>query len=224
MKHIMRKLVTLSIAACTMGGATALQAGNQVRYATFEVKVQNVTANNAVSPFLLVAHRSDQSLFEVGAAASPGVAAIAETGDTSVLEEALEGANGVFATAKAAGGPTMPGKVSVARITVPYSKRVPVLTLLAMIGKSNDSFVSLNSYPLSSFRWAGQEKTVFAGNFDAGSEENTGNVEDFGPGGNPTDGAEGLVSYDRGLNLRGNAPESIAWGPKVARVTIKRIR
>ena len=39
----------------------------------------------------------------------------------------------------------------------------------------------------------GQTLVVAANNFDAGSEENTGNVADFGPGGHPVANAEGHV-------------------------------
>lgn len=92
-----------------------------------------------------------------------------------------------------------------------------------MIGRSNDSFVSTpDGVELS--RLDSGAVSMRLTNFDSGSEENTGNLEDFGAGGHPVTNAEGLISYDRGLNSRGNAPETFGWGATAAIVTIERIR
>lgn len=195
------------------------------RTAIFEITVTNVTADNVISPFLAVAHDQDLSLFTPTKEASPGVAAIAETGDTSVLQSELEGMDGIMSMGKPDGGPIFAANSATIKIEVPYTlKKQPVLTLLAMIGRSNDSFIALRNLPLNQFKYPNAQKTFFATNYDAGSEENTGDVEDFGSGGHPIENAEGFISLDRGLNPRGNAPDIFAWGPKAASVTIKRIK
>ncbi len=226
----MKRLALSIVKVFSLGASLAL---SSITFATpsqttlvYKITVSNVTAGNAISPFLVVAHAPSTSLFTPGMEASPGVAAIAETGNTSILEEALSNTANIVSVAKAEGGPILPANSGTATLSIPYSRgsKLPVLTLLAMIGKSNDSFVSLRNLNLRRFSRLNQTMTLFAQNFDAGSEENTGNVEDFGPGGHPTENAEGFISYDRGLNLRGDAPEIIAWGPKVAKVSITRIQ
>ncbi|MBK8010419.1 MAG: spondin domain-containing protein [Deltaproteobacteria bacterium] len=213
-------LILAAGAAISLVG-TAAQA--TPRATQYRITVKNVTAANVVSPPLVVAHAPGYKLFTVGEAASPGVAMIAETGGTATLESELAADRHVIATSKADGGPVRAGQETVIEISVPtnYVYFGAELNLAAMIGRSNDSFVSLGkAVSLRSVR-RGHPQVVALENFDAGSEENTGNVGDFGPGGHPTDAAEGLISYDRGLNPRGDAPETFAWGPTVAIITIE---
>ena len=191
--------------------------------ATFRVTVQNVTAGNGLSPSLVVAHSDEFGLFKVGAAASPGIAQVAETGGTSLLEQELSSAKGVIAVAKAEGGPIGAGQTRAIEFTLPtWQVKSSRFNIISMIGRSNDSFVSAPQG--IALRSVGRKSLVVQLiNFDAGSEENTGNVEDFGPGGHPTANAEKIISYDRGLNPRGNAPEIAAWGPTAAVISIERL-
>lgn len=184
----------------------------------FRVTVQNTTAGNAISPFLVALHSPEQFLFQLGMPASAGVARIAETGDTSVLEPELDMLNVMHV--KAPGDPIPAGATRSTEFTLdPMALQGTRLSLVAMIGRSNDSFVALDGIELSQVKKG--RLVLDARNYDAGSEENTGNVEDFGPGGHPTAHAENLVSLDRGLNPRGNAPEYLGWGATAARVTIE---
>ncbi len=202
-------------------GASADVQSELSRARTYRVTVFNVTAANVLSPPLVVVHSPDTRLFEVGSVASAGLAKVAETGGTDVLEAELAGARGIKVVVKAAGGPILPGQPRLIDVTVPAGVRSPRLNLVAMIGKSNDSFVS-RAESLDLGLADSGAVSVSLVNFDAGSEENTGNVEDFGPAGHPTAEAEGLVSYDRGLNPRGNAPNQIAWGATAAVIRIQR--
>ncbi|MBC7531331.1 MAG: hypothetical protein H7318_07115 [Oligoflexus sp.] len=54
-----------------------------------------------------------------------------------------------------------------------------------MIGKSNDSFVAFKNLELKNIS-KGQSVKVRATNYDAGTEENTGNVEDLNATNHPT--------------------------------------
>ena len=190
----------------------------------YRVTLQNVTAANGISPFLVAVLKPTASLFTVGQPASAGIAAVAETGNTGPLESELAANDSVVAVAKAPGGPIPAGQTRVLEFTVSEKEinHGAILNLVGMIGRSNDSFVSLRGLHLSVLQNA-QPIKVTTTNYDAGSEENTGNVEDFGAGGHPTSAAEGHMSADRGLNSRGNAPEILGWGPVAAVVTLERI-
>ncbi|MDQ3231495.1 MAG: spondin domain-containing protein [Pseudobdellovibrionaceae bacterium] len=182
------------------------------------VTVQNSTGDNALSPFIVALHSPEQTLFQLGMPASTGLARVAETGDTSVLEPELDMLN--IMHVKAPGDPIPAGATRSAEFTIdPVALQGTRLSLVSMIGRSNDSFVALEGIELSQVKMG--RLVLDARNYDAGSEENTGNVGDFGPGGHPTTHAENLVSVDRGLNLRGDAPENWGWGETAARVTIE---
>lgn len=194
--------------------------------ARFRVSVQNVTAANGISPFLGVVGSSQFSLFELGMPASKGIATVAETGNTALLEEELMEMNEseVRSVQKAEGGPIGPGEKRSIEFHLRRSQiHGATLHLVAMIGLSNDSFIAVRGFPLSQLK-RGDQISFNAMNYDAGSEENTGNREDFGMGGHPVEKAEGRVSIDRGLNPAGNADHLIAWGAVAARVTLERIR
>ena len=188
----------------------------------FKVTLANGMAANVLSPFLLVALPAGKVLFEVGKPATPGIATLAETGNTSPLEKELAQDPTVIATAKAQGGPTFAGDQRSVEIELSWLdvERGATLNLVSMIGRSNDSFVALNSFPLRRLSRFGKTQ-IGATNYDAGSEENSGNLADFGPNGHPVQGAEGHISFDRGLNPRGDAPDTLSWGPNAGLVTLE---
>lgn len=192
----------------------------------YRVTIRNGTAGNVLSPPLVVVHRRGFGLFAVGRPASAGIATIAETGDTSILEGELAGNNAVLAVVKADGGPVPAGEVTVVEFEVSRAEVLwgARLNFASMIGRSNDSFVSTGHGIYLAGVERGRPFVVRATNFDAGSEENTGILSDFGAGGHPTAQAEGRVSYDRGLNPRGDAPDILSWGPIAATVAIQRLR
>lgn len=206
--------------------ASSLVEANHHGYYEFEISIKNVTSANLFSPFVSVVHRKDFNFFEVGKMASPGVSLIAETGNASILKEELEMSDDVLGVMQDSelifSGKTRSLRFKVKKYEV---ARGATLNFAAMIGKSNDSFISSHGVLLKDLCSMDSDAMVRmnAINFDAGSEENSGNVEDFGPGGHPVNQAEGHVSYDRGLNLRGNAPEMIAWGNVAAVVEVRRL-
>lgn len=206
--------VQLSSAFVIAGSAA--QAGDMRVY---RIDVKNATAGNVLSPFLAAAVQSGTQIAQIGAAASPGVAALAETGDRTPLIKELNDAAMAIQIASAEGGPILPGETRSVEISLPTSsvKMGAKLVVLAMIGRSNDSFITLDGFPLDRIgSHDGSPITLTANNYDAGSEENSGNVEDFGTGGHPTGNLEGIISFDRGLNPRGNAPDIFGWGPTAA--------
>ncbi|MBS1960794.1 MAG: spondin domain-containing protein [Bdellovibrionales bacterium] len=192
--------------------------------ARFRVTVQNVTPGNGVSPFLVGVLKAGHPVFEVGKPASVGLATIAETGNAAPLADELRANPETLVVTQAAGGPIGPSESRSVEFDVsPFELRSARLNVVGMIGRSNDSFVAIRDFPLATVMRMG-EVNLRATNYDAGSEENTGSLADFGPGGHPTAHAEGFVTFDRGLNPRGDAGDLVAWGSVAATVKIERIR
>ena len=222
-QRAINSLTLSSLFAMTSGAALAATPST----VTFRIDVQNVTAGNVLSPFLAFVTTPDYQVTRLGDVASAGVAALAETGNRTALIGELTASSKALPPVGADGGPVLPGEVRSTELTVPADaiRDGFVLNVLAMIGHSNDSFIRVGNLPLAKITGRiGDKISLNASNFDAGSEENSGNVEDFGAGGHPIEAAEGHISIDRGLNARGNAPEIFAWGPVAAVVSITRIK
>lgn len=186
---------------------------------SFTASVQNVTAANLLSPYLVIVHKAGSSLFDVGSPASAGLQQLAETGATTLIQEELAQNADVLSVSKVEGMPLIAAESRSLDFSVKGEdlKAGALVTVVAMIGKSNDSFISLKDLPLRSLR--AQPLSFKAENFDAGTEENTGNTEDLNATNHPVAAAEGHISYDRGLNPNGNAPEILRWGSVAAKVT-----
>ncbi len=202
---------------------SSLHAGAPEATVHYRVTVQNLTGANVLSPYLSVVHKLNSNIFTAGAKASPGLQQLAETGGTSTIQDELSQNPYVISVKKADGAPIVATEkrtieIDVSAYDVQSGAR---FTILAMIGKSNDSFVSFKNINLKDIK-KGQYFKVRATNYDAGTEENTGNVEDLGSAGHPTANVEGHISFDRGLNPRGNAPEWLGWDSNAAEVQIER--
>ncbi|RYZ49845.1 MAG: hypothetical protein EOP07_23865 [Proteobacteria bacterium] len=128
----------------------------------FKVTVQNATAGNLLSPYLVIVHKADTSLINIGAVSSPGLQQVAETGATDIYQAELAANNDIISVSKVAGMPLN-------------------------AGEARDVLVDA------------QQSVV-----DSGA---------------PVAVVEGKISYDRGLNPNGNAPEILRWGSIAADVT-----
>ena len=191
-------------------------------YKQYEVSITNATAHHVFTPTLIVTHKSDLSLFQVGSAASDGLAHQAENGDPSVKLAETQGLSGVYDTL--IGSSISGGVTSSFVITAPKKANI---SLTAMLATTNDSFVALNNVPLPK-----KMATFYAHIYDAGSEANNEDCA-FIPGppcaddsGNErdTEGAEGFVSISNGIHGHGDLdPQMLDWNGPGAIVTIKRI-
>lgn len=206
-----RYLPTSLLFASTLFAIPALASESQdlVRY---RATVQNLTAFNLISPPISLVHKPESNLFQTGTAATPGLAQLAESGQTTIIQEELAANPIVISVSKAEGGPLAAAEkrsieFTVSRHDIAKGAR---FTILGMIGRSNDSFVAFKNIELRDVK-KGKYFKVRATNYDAGSEENTGNLEDLNATNHPTEFAEGHISYDRGLNSKGNAPEYLGW-------------
>ena len=199
------------------------------RKARFEVKVTNVTRDQRMTPFLVVAHRPSVRLFELGKPASDGLAMLAEEGNPAPLKAALDATRGVSGTATSA-DLLAPGET--VRIEVEGSRH-DVISLAAMLIPTNDGFVAVDALgPIGPYG-----RTVGAAAYDAGTEVNDELCAsipgpDFeecgGPGGGgqaAEDPKEGFVRVHEGIHGIGDLDASRRdWRNPVAKVTIRRIR
>ncbi len=189
----------------------------------YTVSVQNLTYQQVFSPVMAVTHNSGITLLNAGEPASDGIAAIAEGGDTSVLQSALSGVNGVNGVA-VSGGP------------VPYAQSTEfhidgshgdVISIVSMLVNTNDAIMYVGSLTLPSS--SGESTSAYAVAYDAGTETNDEICAHIpgpacgGVGGSPDDTGEGFVHVHRGLQGVGDLNAATqSWLNPVAKVTITR--
>lgn len=222
---------TKTIAAVGLGLALTLT--NTVSFAqerdtrTYEVSITNIMGAGQFTPVLAATHNRRTSVFTTGNPARVGLARLAETGDTSVLQNTLSNsANvGTVGTYTPEGSPlTVAGSTLEFTIEAPVTSRY--LSLAAMILPTNDAFVGLDTVSLPT----SGSTTILALGYDAGSEQNDEICANI-PG--PTCGGsgefsglngEGFVYVSRGIQGIADLDSSeYDWRNPIARVTITRV-
>jgi hypothetical protein len=188
----------------------------------YEVTVTNITKGQSFTPFLVVSHKPDISLFTPGEAAWPELATLAESGDTSGLQALLDGMPDLVLETKTTMGLLAPGE----EVTIEISgdNRYSRLSFAAMLIPTNDTFVGLNSEEFPK-----RETVVMVPAYDAGSEENDelcDNIPgpvcmDMDDDGNT---GEGYIYVGNGIRGGGDlSPNDYDWNNPVARVVVRRI-
>lgn len=216
---------------------------NDSRRQGYEVTVQNLTAYNGISPFVVATHESDFYIFKIGEPASPGLGLISMNGEKfPVFVDELM-ASGKVLTTSVAAGITGPGKSNT--VIIACNKRNQHISLAGMIAPSNDGFVGISAVPGP--KKVGEIMTMYLTGYDSGSE---GNTEIFDRAANPTRDfptvipefigtqsgmpaveppavplqAEGHVHVHRGIRGIGWLhPAIYDWSNPYARLTIKRV-
>lgn len=228
MKHFIRNtLVTLAallIAAVAIAGERARPVDAHHAATRFRVTVVNMTPGQPFSPALIVVHNGSLDLFEPGTAASEGLARIAEEGDSSMMVSSLEGSENVQQVSVAGDGPFFLGSSVTMEIDAPW--HADHLSIVGMLGSTNDSFYGLDSYEIGHK----DRQEILIPAYDAGSEHNSEDC-DFVPGPpcgsagmRDTDGAEGLISLSSGIHGFGDLdPSRLGWLNPVAKVIIEPI-
>lgn len=191
--------------------------------ASYTVTVQNLTYRQVLSPVIAVTHDSSIALLSAGDAAGAGITAIAEGGDTSVLEGEISGLAQVNGVATS-GGP------------VPYAQHASfevsgmpgqVISVVSMLVNTNDALMVVDSIELPSN--SGDSVKTYALAYDAGTETNDEICAHIpgpacgGAGASPDDEGEGFIHIHRGLQGVGdlNAAQQ-DWLNPVAVVTVTR--
>ncbi len=197
-----RALGSALLLAGTLLAGTA-QASEEAR--TYEVTITNATRGQVITPAVLIAHDRGFSLFEIGSAASAGLAHQAEEGDPSVLigelaeESSVDAVEVVFNFENVDPVPPvlLPSQSASAEITT-SSK---YLTVSAMLAVTNDGFAAVRGVKLPKKG----SITVYANVYDAGSEANSEEgiyIPGLGGGGSHDDTreAEGFVHVHSGVH------------------------
>ena len=163
---------------------------------TYSVKLTNLTAAQPMAPLLL----SSESLYSVGQSASLGLETLAESGDNSaLLNEYSVGGNALVKPAE--------------NDSVTIETKEQKLSLVSMLVNTNDGFVGLNNYDVSSLD-LDSSVTINLSVYDAGTEENSETTESVpglgGEGMNTTResadivrGHSGVISSEDGLSTSG---------------------
>ncbi|MFE8070439.1 spondin domain-containing protein [Marinobacteraceae bacterium S3BR75-40.1] len=136
--------------------------------AEFDVTIENPTRGIYYTPLLIAAHSSDQTLFTTGEAASSALQAMAEGGDISALQSALDSAGATIA-ANPAGGLLVPGASTTATLNTDSAPSNTQLSVVAMLLPTNDGFLALNSLTIPTVPGT---YTYDLNAYDAGTEAN----------------------------------------------------
>ncbi|MDH5517152.1 MAG: spondin domain-containing protein [Gammaproteobacteria bacterium] len=207
-------LITLSFIFISSASASGVR--------QYQVTITNATTHHVFTPALIVTHRADTALFEVGSVASDGLIHQAENGDPSLLQAEINSGSGVYDSQI---GSFIPyGQSASFIITAP---RKAHLSLTAMLATTNDGFMALNNVALPK-----RSVNYYAQVYDAGSEANNEGCS-FIPGppcaegsGNARDTAnsEGFISIHNGIHGHGELdPAMLDWRGPVAIINIRRI-
>ena len=205
--------------------SSSAQAGGR---ATYHVTITNLTNAIIFTPILVASHRKRIDLIELGSPASKELTAIAEAGDTALLETALKDTKHV-ADVQNSGSPLFPGKSVTVVVKARHGARR--ISLAAMMLPTNDGFIALDS--VSAPKRGTQ--TYYSPGYDAGTEPNDEMCINI-PG--PICGGEGLsddenlddegyVHIHRGIHGVGDLhlqPAIYDWRNPVARITVTRVR
>lgn len=227
MKH--HRILTVSFALLLSAPLLAQAPRPDGHRGRYRVTITNLTVGQPFTPAFIVMHTEEFRLFDAGAAASAGVATIAEEGDTSLAMAETLGQPGVIDVQVAGAGPFMPGQ-SVSVEIEGNSARTRI-SVIGMLATTNDAFYGLNSERVSGTAPGITPQTFYIPAYDAGSERNTEDCDHIpGPpcnrmGVRVPDGAEGFITIHSGIHGSGDLPRNpFDWKNPVARVMIERIQ
>lgn len=226
-----RSAVLALVAFATLAFVSTTASAKGFKWPTYEVTITNITKSNQFTPILLASHNPSIGFFELGEAASAGLAELAEGGDPSMLAGELTATGKVFDTANSADVLGMPPLLFAGQSVTLEVKALPwkhVLSFAAMILPTNDSFVAIDDVKLPGW---GKVRTVFARGYDAGSELNDEFCENVpgplcgGAGGSPDEDGEGFVHIANGIIGVGDIDAATYdFNNPVAKVTIRRVK
>jgi hypothetical protein len=219
---ILKKLAGAVLAAgLAVNTPAALASGS----ATYHVTITNITHSINFTPIMVASHRHPVGIFELGAPAGDELAAIAEGGDTSLLQAALEEMSHVV-DIQSSGGLLGPGQSVTVVVSAKHGARR--ISLASMMLPTNDGFIALDSVPAPRHG----SSTFYSPGYDAGTEANdelcasipgpTCGGAGLSPGDNPGD--EKFVHIHRGTHGVGDLDAAVYdWRNPVAKITISRV-
>ena len=158
----MKKILMASVLAVT---ASQTAQADSYYQPTYSVSITNITKGISFTPFIAASHNKHVKFFELGAAPSDALAALAEGGDVAPLQTVLDDYHGVYDSTTTAG---LLGPGETVNFELSASWRYSRLSFAAMLLPTNDSFVALSGVAFPKFK----SKTYTASAYDAGSEIN----------------------------------------------------
>jgi hypothetical protein len=192
----------------------------------YRVTITNLTQAEKFTPILVASSRKRVKLFDLGEAASPELARLAEGGAVDQLTALLEPHTVDIANSfelLPPHGLLEPGD----SVTVMVSaKGAKYISLASMLIPTNDAFFALNGVRVN-----GKKSAFMAKAYDAGSETNDeacANIpgpDCHGAPFSPEDDGEGYVYIHSGIHGHGDLlPEIYDWNNPVAHVAIVRVK
>ncbi len=186
----------------------------------YTITITNVTSNQVITTPLAIIHEKSFELFKFGEKSSSELATLAEDGDLSPLEEALDARSDVLEHVRGSGS-LAPG--ATVTIEVESKGKFKNISIAGMLASTNDAFFAVNNFVLPNYG----KSNIMALAYDAGSEKNNESC-DFVPGppcgshfARDTDDAEGFVYVHSGIHGIGDMDAAMFdWRGPVAYVTI----
>lgn len=161
-------------------------------YYKYQIKVQNLTNGQPMSPVAIVFHDTGK-LWEVGTPASNALEVLAESGDNSqVLGQSF------VSRGESGAGVIMPGMSESIEISFDNDKP-QLLSIATMLVNTNDAFTGVNAVNINDLR-KGESISLHTRSYDAGTEENS-ELASTIPG--PAAGGEGYNSERDDIDLVG---------------------
>jgi len=196
--------------------------------ARFEVTVTNLTRGQQFTPILVAGHKPNVRLFELGKPASPGLATLAEEGNTAPLAAELAALAG---TGDVVSGNALTNPGASTTLVVEGRGGFGRFSVAAMLIPTNDAFFAVNGVPLPR---GNDVLTLLVPAYDAGSERNDERCASIpgpnfaecggsGGGGAPSGGEEGYVHIHAGIHGIGDlVAANRDWRNPVALVKVQR--
>ncbi|EGR0397083.1 spondin domain-containing protein [Vibrio parahaemolyticus] len=160
----------------------------------YTVNVENLTANQPMSPLAVLTHNSNFQLFEIGQSASVELEHLAEGGSNAELIALMNSDDNVY-QGVSGNGLLLPGSSDEVSITV-NPHRYGYLSLASMLVNTNDAFVGETGLSLKSLA-VGESYEMNMNVWDSGTELNDELAATI-PG--PAGGGEGFNSTRNDMN------------------------
>ena len=217
-KTIMRLslVAALLLAVFVLPAVASAHGGASKGAAMYQVKIENLTSGQILSPPVFISHDSSYRLFKMSQFASNELRLIAEDGDNGPAAMRATYSRRVFDVKTAAGG-ILPGESATVTVRSPRWAR---LSLATMLVQTNDGFVGVNGLRLNGT----SARTYDLRALDAGTEANN-EMAAYVPGppfgGTMRDPTHQRISYHPGIQGGADVdPATYGWTGPVARLTI----
>jgi len=223
MKRITRFLLSIGLIFIGLS-AFSVQADDKA--GVYAVTITNLTRGTTLTPVMVATHKRGVQIFQLGEAASSGLAALAEGGDFEPLSTRLMNSGAAYDIASN-GELLAPGASTT--IMVKMARHFRHVTVTSMLIPTNDAFIAVNGVKGPKKRH--RQKVIMSPAYDAGSEPNDELCANIpgpacgGEGGSPDTDGEGYVHIHAGIQGIGDlASADYDWRNPTARIVIKRVK